>query len=312
MTDELTSALHAIPGYDDRDRAVATINERLNAVRTATFTVDPNAMGLLPARQKLTEQIVDLAAGGRLPDDLAAHNWGSAWRDSMRLAENQNLLAVLTEAAQRAEDARQFHIEQNSAPAFQHLHERLQSVLQDTRTTGPTPENVQAYTDTRAAQTNLTIQVMNPGPPQYRTNIRPTLDLLFTAGEMADQFEQWPRWTKNGKPGSPQDRETPPWPLEDRAGRDSTFGAVAPDVRRRDYSPAYLKWAAGSSAHFWVPTIPQLQAAARRHQALEDARLVHAQAVKQQHLPPSRWTIPAELSLPAMLATFTEKEHAHA
>lgn len=297
--DEYEDACQTIPGYTEAARAVGHINDRLKQLRQSLLTIDPSRMSLGQARKQITDQLIELAAQQPLPDDLAGHNWGPAWRDSMQIAENENLRTVLTEAAGKAEDRRRMHVERNSAPALAYLNKRLVKILVKARNTSLLDEATAEYAAIRQAQKTITITVTNPGPPALcHGNISGTLADLAVAGEMADQFEQWPRWTRNGKPGSPQYDERPPWP-------------TSLDMNRIEYTPEYVQWAARTSAHLWVPTIPQMRAAITRFNRLNEARTQHAQDVRNGYVPRERWTIPDELSLDTLLDQLNAKETAN-
>ncbi|MFJ3719062.1 hypothetical protein [Streptomyces sp. NPDC090057] len=288
MPSELTQALAAIPGYPEAAQAAATLSAHFRRLRAKRLDAGINPV--FRYRQQLTEQL-QLAAldGQELPDDLTAHDWGQAWQDATRTAQEDLLFQALNEAATSAESQRRHLLTWGANTALAHLDDQLQQLLATIRDSQATDQHAAAYTAIRQAQRQIFVEAQHSA----------TRHQLNTYGEMADLYERWPRWSKDGKPGIPAPQQKAPWVQH---GSD-------PDACT--YTAGYLQWAVRQGVHLWVPTFPQLQAAATRDTRLREQQEIHRQNVANGALPRERFTIPDELSIGAFLAEHSSKEPAH-
>ncbi|WP_319054097.1 hypothetical protein [Streptomyces europaeiscabiei] len=285
---ELTTAYETIPGYTEAARAAATLGARYKEMRHQRATAGINP--ILRNRQDITEQLTDLARNGEeLPDDLTAHNWGDSWQAGLHRTQEDLVFQALTEASAKAQSHLMHVITQGANTALGSLHSQLQTLLGQIRTSRADDQHTATYTAIRRAQRAIVTAV-----PLHSA----TTGQINTVGEMADLYEHWPRWTKDGKPGRPSPHQPAPW---------TRHGS---DVDRGEYTAAYLQWAVDNRVHLWVPTFPQLQAAVRRDHELRAAQDIHRQSVEAGYEPRGRFDIPDHHSLDALLAEHDSKETA--
>lgn len=284
--DELQTALNSIPGYPEAAQAAATLGARKKQLWHTQMNSGPNPA--VTHRQQFPKQLLE-AAGRGLPDDLTEHDWGPGWQDSIRYAKTQLILQALTEAANHAENHRRHLLTQGANTALHHLNQRLADLLAGIRGSRATDDHAHTYRQIRQAQRAIFDQA-------HHSATRPQLN---TVGEMADLFEHWPRWTKDGKPGKASPHQPAPW----------TSHGSDPDSCR--YTADYLQWAVDNHVRLWVPTFPQMQAAATRDNRLREEQDIHRQNVNNGALPNERFTVPERLSLDTLLAEQTSKEPAH-
>ncbi|MFE3659096.1 hypothetical protein [Streptomyces sp. NPDC059165] len=287
-TDELLAALGVIPGYAQAAQAAATLDMHFRQLRGKRLDIGINPV--FRHRQQLTRQLIDTALSGQhLPADLTAHDWGQTWKDATRHAQEELLFQALSEATTSAQNHRRHLITQGANAALSNLDDQLQELVGAIRAGQAGGQHADRYSRIRRAQRHIFTEA-------HHSATRP---MLNTVGEMVDLYEHWPRWTKNGKPGSPEPDQPAPWA---RHGSD-------PDSST--YTPEYLQWAVDNRAHLWVPTFPQLQAAAVRDNRLREQQDIHRQNVNNGALPRERFTTPDELSLNVFLAEHADKESAH-
>jgi hypothetical protein len=286
---ELTLAYQTIPGYTEAARAAATLGARYKEMRHQRVNASTNPVPR--HRQQITEQLLTLARNGEpLGDDLTQLDWGQGWQDSIRRTQEEVLFQALAEAKAKADGHLQHVITQGANTALGNLDGQLQNLLDDVRGGRADEEHAATYAAIRRAQRAIVTAV-----PLHSA----TTGQINTVGEMADLFEHWPRWAKEGKPGMPAPNQPAPW---------ARHGS---DVDRGEYTPAYLQWAVDNRVHLWVPTFPQLAAAVRRDHELRAAQDIHRQNVDNGALPRGRFEIPEHHSLGALLAEHDSKEPAH-
>ncbi|MEV1054636.1 hypothetical protein [Streptomyces sp. NPDC049887] len=287
MNTELETALATIPGYTRHARAAAALATHYTRLRNKRLDAGINPV--FRSCQELTEQVTAAALSDRLPDELTEHDWGQHWQDVIRHTQEDLLFQALTEATTRAENQRRHLISQGANTALRSLNQQLQQLLAAVRAGRASQQHADTYSRIRQAQRHIFTEA-------HHSATRPMLNAV---GEMADLYEHWPRWTKNGKPGSPEPDQPAPWT---RHGSD-------PDSST--YTPEYLQWATDNRAHLWVPTFPQLQAAAVRDNRLREQQDIHRQNVNNGAAPRERFTTPHHLDLDAFLAEQNDKEPAH-
>lgn len=287
--DELTLAYQTVPGYTEAARAAATLAARYTEMRHQRVNAGINPV--LGHRRHITEQLLTRARNGdELGDDLTQLDWGTGWQDSIRRTQEELLFQALAEAKAKAEGQLQHVVAQGANTALGNLDGQMRNLLDDIRGGRADEEHAAGYTAIRRAQRAIVTAV-----PLHSA----TTGQLHTVGEMADLFEHWPRWTKEGKPGRPAPNQSAPWTLH------------GSDVERCHYTADYLQWAVDNCVHLWVPTFPQLAAAVRRDHELRAAQDIHRQNVDNGALPRGRFEIPDHHSLGALLAEHDSKEPAH-
>jgi hypothetical protein len=305
FVDYFSEALNHMPGVVDATRARDAVKARRDAARSLLLR-DAGAV-----RRDLLAAVVAAANDGKpFPSDLGRQAAEAGHASAHAQAE----LEILATALDHFDAQLNGLHRQHASRGLEHLATYLPGLLRRARVldtelgqvhtaeqaVNATPAHVaawqelgrlaEAYTSLRRAQRSLTLYGLHG--THVGTDHGHGLDLLRQAGEMADLFEVWPRWDEENDRFWPA--QPTPWPADS-------------DPVAQRYTRDYVRWAGTTTAHLWIPTIPELEAATERFARLTQVREAYS-AAKRGATDDRRWSIPDGKTIAEMVTAYTEKE----